>query len=274
MHFETTAVFSSKSFVSRPNMNIRTFLKIGSASLALIGSVVMARAADLAVAPVEPAAPIPYAFSWTGFYVGANIGYGFGGEDEVGAHAPSVGVSVNNIAKFDDSGVFGGVQAGYNYQIGSFVVGLEADIQGSGISDKFSKTITAAGIPFATSGKSDITWFGTLRPRVGYAWDRILVYGTGGLAFGGVDYRVSGDAGALGRVDMKSDDTRVGWTAGAGIEYAFLDNWSTKLEYKYVNFGKDKVSGVVVGGPGDGTVVTTNETAQFHAVSLGINYKF
>ncbi len=120
-------------------------------------------------------------FSWTGSYVGANIGYGFGGEDEVGAHAPeSVGVSVNNIAKFDDGGVFGGAQAGYNYQIGSFVVGLEADIQGSGISDQVQQDHHGGRHSLRYERQCPTSPGSARSARASaVAWDRILTaYGT------------------------------------------------------------------------------------------------
>ncbi|MDQ0474869.1 outer membrane protein [Labrys wisconsinensis] len=249
-------------------MNIRNSLKIGTAALALIGSVAVARAADLAAAPVEPVAPIPYAFSWTGFYVGANIGYGFGGDDRVGVRN-NLGVVVPNFAKFEPDGIFGGVQAGYNYQWGNFVFGLEGDFQGAGIDDKFNG-VNAGGVTW--SGKSNLDWFGTIRPRAGFAWDRFLIYGTGGVAFGGIDYRVSGIDGGGNTVDMKKNDTQVGWTAGAGLEYAITDNWTAKLEYQYINFGKEKITAAVV--PPNGIDVSTNETVQTHTVRLGVNYKF
>ena len=251
-------------------MNIRNTFKITVAAMALIGSVAVAQAADLAVAPIEPAPPIPYAFSWTGFYVGANIGYGFAGDDKVGADVQGLG-AFNDIDKFEMSGVFGGLQGGYNYQMGSFVFGLEADIQASGVEDSFNTNVLGATV----KGDSQVTWFGTVRPRVGFAWDRALFYATGGVAFGGVDYKVTGDAGPLvGSVKLSNDDTRVGWTAGAGIEYAFTDNWTAKVEYKYVNLGSDTVTGRIVGGPLAGNTVKTQETPDFHSVLVGINYKF
>jgi len=259
-------------------MNIRNALKITTAALALVGSMSMAHAADLAVAPVEPAAPIPYAFSWTGFYVGANVGYGFAGDDKVGTNITGFGY-VTDIDKLELSGVFGGGQVGYNYQMGEFVFGLEADIQVAGVDDDFSTVIAGRGAPIdgtLVDAKSDVNWFGTVRPRVGFAWDRALIYATGGLAFGGVDYSVKSTGGiyGAGAVSMDNDDTLVGWTAGAGVEYAFTDNLTAKLEYKYVNFGSQTVSGFVVGGPLDGTKVSTKETPDFHSVLIGINYKF
>ena len=240
----------------------------GIAALALLGSMATAHAADLGAAPAEPAAPIPYAFNWTGFYIGDNVGYGFGGHDRVGLDVPYEGRKANDVGTLEDSGVFGGVQAGFNYQLGSFVFGFEADIQGSGISDMIRSHLILLNERDTVIGRSRVDWFGTVRPRIGFAWDRVRLYGTGGLAFGGIDYRVSADS-VFGRTDLKSDDTQVGWTAGAGIEYAFMDNWSAKLEYKYVNFGKNYVA-----GRQNGLIVTTDETPDFQSVSVGLNYRF
>jgi len=246
-------------------MNIRNVFKLTSAALALLGSVAVANAADLAMAPVEPAPPIVYAFSWTGFYVGANIGYGFGGDDRVGERS-DFGSNFPNVDKFELSGVFGGLQGGYNYQMGSFVFGLEADIQAAGIDDDIN---ASTGI-IDWTGKSELNWFGTVRPRIGFAWDRALIYATGGVAFGGVDYKIHADDGFT-TLDQKNDDTLVGYAVGAGVEYAFTDNWTAKLEYQYVNFGSENVSGTTADGS---AVWTTVETPDFHSVRLGINYKF
>jgi len=251
-------------------MNIRNAFKITTAALALIGGMAAANAADLAVAPVEPAAPIPYAFSWTGFYVGANVGYGFAGDDRVGLTSDITGF-LGDFGTLENSGVFGGGQAGYNYQFGNFVLGLEADIQASGVGD----SVNGLSPTIASRAKSDINWFGTIRPRVGFAWDRALIYATGGVAFGGIDYQFDATDGAL-FVHGKDSDTRVGYTLGAGVEYAFTDNWTAKLEYQYVNFGEYKVTGPVVDGAGfaTGENITTHATPDFQSVRIGINYKF
>ena len=181
-------------------------------------------------------------YDWTGLYAGLNAGYAFGGDDEV-AVFPGVG----NVADLNLHGFFGGLQVGYNHQMDNFVLGLEGDIQASGISDDDGPA------------SDDNTYFGTARLRAGWAIDRTLVYATGGLAFGSFDY----DVKAPGAIH--DTFSRVGYTLGGGLEYAFDDSWSMKVEYLYANFGKETVRG---GG------TWTHATPDFHSVRLGVNFKF
>lgn len=169
-----------------------------------------AAAADLSGAPVArvpAAAPVAVpVFSWTGFYIGGNAGYGWGsGQDALG------------ISGVDPNGWLAGGQAGYNYQFGNnVVVGLEADVQGADIS---------AGTP-ALSSKLDL--LGTVRGRLGYAFGRVLPYVTGGFAWGNNSVDFAG---------VGQSQTLTGWTAGAGIEYALTDHWTAKTEYLYTDLG-------------------------------------
>ncbi len=228
-------------------------MRISAAAIALLLSSTAAFSADLAPAPVEPEAPVVLPFSWTGFYAGANVGYAFGGQDRVGIRNPDF---IGDIGKLNPKGFLGGLQVGYNYQFDNIVVGLEADFQGAQIKDSVNGSID--GTP--GHARSDIKWYGTLRPRLGYAYDRFLIYATGGLAYGNIEYKLRfDDAG------FKSTDTRVGWTAGAGLEYAFTDNLSGRIEYQYVDFGSHKIHGAGL---------TTDASPNFHAVRLGVNYKF
>lgn len=124
------------------------------------------------------------------------------------------------------SGVIGGGQIGYNYQLGSFVVGVEADLIGSAIAGSY----TVGGF----KARSGIDWFGTVRGRLGYAWDRFLVYSTGGFAYGDVSLTY-----ALGGLSVGQTRLQTGWTAGLGIEYALTPQISIKAEYKHVVLGSD-----------------------------------
>ena len=142
-------------------------------------------------------------YDWTGFYAGLNAGYAFGGQDDV-AVAPTYG----NVGDLELNGMFGGIQAGYNYQADSFVMGVEGDIQLSGISDEDENG--------AFDSQNDNTYFGTLRLRAGYAWDRTLIYATGGLAFGGFDYSVDTPTS-----NINEDYSAMGYALGGGVEYAF-----------------------------------------------------
>lgn len=183
---------------------------------------------------------------WSGLYAGLNAGYGFGGDDDVGL------IPGGNVGRLEVSGIFGGGQIGYNYQMDQIVFGAEADFQLSGVDD------SDAGGGFTMS--SDVNYFGTLRGRAGFAIDNALIYATGGLAFAGVDYKVQG-----GGVNINDSYSKLGYAVGGGVEYAFDDNWSGKIEYLYVGLGHEDLSDV-----GE----TTRATPSFHSVRVGINYKF
>ncbi|MXQ13204.1 outer membrane protein [Microvirga makkahensis] len=185
-----------------------SILLAGVAGAALAAAT--ASAADLPVreappAPIIAAAPI---FTWTGFYAGVNAGWGWRSDDDetvvLGGAVPGTLFFENG----DDGGFVGGGQIGYNYQIGSFVVGLEADIQWADTDDGEEVRFVPAGAPGTfvpgefENNLSD--WFGTVRARAGVAFDRVLIYGTGGLAY---------------------TDDNTGWALGGGVEWALPVNW-------------------------------------------------
>jgi outer membrane immunogenic protein len=182
------------------------------------------------------------AFSWTGFYAGINGGYGFGKSSWSGP--PSTG-------NFNVNGPLVGGTLGYNLQTGSWVFGLEADLDYSWI--KGSTITTCAG-----SCETKDTWLATGRGRIGYAWDRWLPFITGGAAYG------SEKATLAGASESKA---KFGWTAGAGVEYAFLGSWSAKLEYLYVDLGKWSCSAATCG-------VASDVTFKTSLVRVGLNYRF
>jgi outer membrane immunogenic protein len=204
-----------------------------SGALALIaaGLTTSAQAADLNY--VGPAAytgkPLFDGFSWARPYLGVNLGYAWG----------SV---ANNPTK--PSGFVGGVQAGYNWQSGAFVFGLEGDIQATGAEETFA--------PWKFSNP----WFGTVRGRAGYALNNILFFGTGGLAFGELRATTFGASEA---------HTNAGWTLGAGAEVGlgFAPNWSAKVEYLYVDLAN---SNFVITGASNGY--------RFGLIRAGVNYRF
>jgi outer membrane immunogenic protein len=236
---------------------VEVMQKFGAIGLFLAATVLAgnAYAADaVSEAPPEAVFTEP-AFTWTGFYAGVNAGYGFGGDDRVGLR--SGGAFLGNIGKLENSGFLGGAQIGYNYQMDNFVLGLEADFQGADINDDLSTRFLGSDV----DAHSKINWFGTVRPRLGYAWDRTLIYGTGGLAFGNVKYSV--DVDGVNYIDESK--TRAGWVAGAGVEHAFTDHLTAKLEYQYINLGSRTV--------GD-NLLSTEATSDFHSVRVGLNYKF
>jgi outer membrane immunogenic protein len=220
-------------------------MKLRLAIAALLLTSTSAFAADLAPQSVEPAAPVAVApvFNWTGFYAGVHAGAVFGqGKLEV----PSLPAT----AKYNSVGFIGGVHAGYNEQFdGGFVVGLEGDIDYSSFNKK--KVVLATNTQFKNE------WQGSVRARAGYAIDNLLPYVTGGVAFG--DEKAS--AAGFG----STSDTRVGWTAGAGIEYAIDPNWIVRGEARYVDLGT--ASSTVAGARVRTKFQATNTT-------LGVSYKF
>jgi outer membrane immunogenic protein len=202
-------------------------IAIGAAALTAAAWVASAQAADLGTrAPYTVNQPLN-AFSWAGPYLGGNIGYGWGSVD-------------NNPTR--PSGFEGGVQAGYNWQTGPLVLGIEGDIQATGADDTFA--------PWKFSNP----WFGTVRGRAGYAFNNVLFYGTGGLAFGELRGETFG---------LSETHTTAGWTAGLGAEFAFAPNWSAKLEYLYVDLSSS-----------DFTITGASNGYRFGVVRAGVNYHF
>ncbi len=227
-------------------------LFVPTAFLFAVGLTGIAQAADLSVTTAPPAPVEQAGFSWTGFYVGLNAGGGFGGDDKVGLHAGDS--YLGSFGKLKSSGFLGGVQAGYNYQIDpNWLIGIEADFQGADISDSTS----VAGV----HSSSKIDWFGTVRPRIGYVYDRTLIYATGGLSYGHIKY-----TGAFNDMSLIDESkTRAGWVLGAGVEHAFTDHLTARLEYQYVDFGHFDA--------GDNGI-WAKATPDFHSLRVALNYKF
>jgi len=214
--------------------------------LALVMGVLsgQALAADLLVPP-PPRAPVafvvPPVFTWSGIYIGGNGGYSFG------TTTPSLGGLSG--AGFSTNGIVAGGTIGGNYQTGAFVFGAEGDFDWDNIK----------GNPSACVGcQVSSTWLATARGRVGVAWDRLLFYGTGGVAFQNVKFAVT--APPL-TTPLATTIDAVGWTAGGGVEFAISPNWSVKAEYLYVNFNNQTI------GPGTFTLIE-------NVVRGGVNYRF
>ncbi len=268
--------------------------RIVTQAAALLGAATIALAAGGAFAadlPSRKSAPapvfLPPAFTWTGFYVGVNAGYTFAGSNDVttigtpGFQALIPGSIAPNSLKAGGDGFIGGAQIGYNIQYGQFVYGLETDIQFADTKKKSSFIGNPVlGTQLNTTAESEMRYFGTLRARLGFTpVDRLLVYATGGLAYGDVKTTlgVNGvQAPALSWAGSKSD-TRFGWTIGAGAEYALTNNWSIKGEYLYYDLGKKTVSTVPNAAanaavPGVAYVGKAENTG--HIARAGVNYKF
>jgi outer membrane immunogenic protein len=217
------------------------------------------QAADLPTKKEVPAPVfVPPPFTWTGFYVGANVGGAWtSGSRSAQIFAPgafpfpiSTFFPAGNFGS-GQSGVIGGGQAGYNWQYGAFVLGVETDFDGTSLSKTFNSTgvpFTGAGVPafllgdtLSVHAKASLDWLGSTRGRVGWAtWDnRLLIYGTGGVAYGGGSANFSAFDATQGLfLNGNPSSSRVGWVAGGGVEYALTNNWTIRGEYLYYNLGK------------------------------------
>ena len=229
----------------------------------LLGTVTVGSAADLGVRrPVQTFAPTP-ASSWTGFYAGANAGFG-GDKFEYPATIGGTSASAN----LTSSGGFAGGQIGYNWQYDpEWLIGVETDLQGSGIEGTLGLSSPAVG---SASVSSKLNYFGTVRGRWGWiATPNLLLYGTGGFAYGRTTSSVSASAlGFTASADVHNN--RTGWTAGAGAEYAITPALSLKTEYLYVDLGTENVvNATLLGVP-----TRIDETATFHTIKAGLNYRF
>jgi outer membrane immunogenic protein len=225
------------------------------------------------------------AFNWTGPYVGVHLGYGWGNADTRFTPLPTT-AGFYNLAPTTlspgPSGVTGGLQAGYNYQVGGFVFGIDADFSGTGMSGTktVSPIIQSDGTPFPGSGflraHQDVNWYGTVRPRVGYAViPTLLVYATGGLAYGDVSYSANTDFRPVGTTAYPASfsKTKAGWTVGGGIEYAVCTHWTVRAEYLYMDLGSESVHVSPSTVPLPYQVGYKWETTA-NVFNLGVNYKF
>lgn len=217
-----------------------------SLALALLGLAAgAAQAADLSVAPLYKAPPqvaIP-AYNWSGFYIGGNAG---------GAWATSNWGTAGNIGNLS-GGVAGGT-AGFNFQTGHAVFGVEGDVDWANVKG----STTSAGCPTGCTTAND--WLATARGRAGYAFDRFMPYVTGGAAFGDIKASTPGFAGQT--------QTNTGWTAGGGVEFALSNNWTAKAEYLHVDLGNMNC------GFNCGTTANNNVSLREDVVRGGLNFRF
>ena len=257
--------------------------------MALAAALQPAGAADTDVLYGRP--PVVYApqpavviFTWTGFYFGVHGGGGWGHTDVNGS--PYL-VTSNGPVVFaptpvgvDVSGWLAGGQIGANYQAGSWVVGAEADVSGANltgsttcISTPIVAGVVIAGLPLPANCSVKVVGLGTIAGRLGFALDRTLVYGKGGAAWANYKYDLTPDNEVADLLPTFSgNETKWGWMLGAGVEYAFFDNWSAKIEYNYLAFSP---SNHQFTGTGAGQfVLNTGIQQQLHLVKAGINYRW
>jgi opacity protein-like surface antigen len=246
-----------------------------SSCLILLSTV--ARAADYPVPATLPSAPpaAPIAYSWTGGYVGAQVGYAFGDNASSFTFLPEAlgAFGLPAATGLRSSGVTGGAQGGYDYQIGKVVVGTESDI--SWIDRRASVGAAGSaldGTPFSSVTIQKLDWLGTSRMRLGVTpFDRLLVYATGGVAYGHVTAATTVSFPGITYANEQSR-LQVGWTAGAGAEYAITNSLSAKIEYLYYDLGGATVVGLPnpINPPFE---TQTHFDMTGHLVRAGLNYK-
>jgi outer membrane immunogenic protein len=250
-----------------------------------LGASPLVRAADL---PLKaPLMAPPSAYNWAGWYVGGNIGYGWGDSSapnvsfvDPGAivgFAPYFAAGGNVIPHLHPDGVVGGGQIGFNWQMSpNWVAGLVTDFQGSGMKAAASNAVAPpGGLPLSVQSNSEnIDWFGTVRAKFGYAQNNWLLYATGGLAYGQVATAGSfvGPGSPLAFAGSTST-TKAGWAAGAGLNYGLTRNWIVGVEYLYVDLGRVSYTETQPAvAPAASLSVSNRAATQVARVSL--DYKF
>lgn len=231
-----------------------------------------------------PAAANAQAHDWSGWYAGVNAGEGQEADFDLGAvleidpatdffPAPLAGGDFPTNRTFSGDGFVGGVQAGYNVQNGPFVLGGEVDLQKSDIGSTISIANAPGGAVNNPDGFTDldfgVDYFATARARAGYAFDRLLVYGTGGVAHGKVEFDRNYRVGA-GEVRDSASANRTGWIYGAGAEFALTDNLSLRGEYSKVDLGSDSFDTSY----SDGTIGRATIDTTFDVLRAGVNFSF
>jgi outer membrane immunogenic protein len=260
---------------------------LGALALVTAAAAVPASAADLPLKSMAPPAPI---YNWNGFYIGGNAGVAWSGTLTGYSGGPGAAAffAANDFPASltpGAGGYLGGAQIGYNWQLSpTWLVGLEADIQGGDYKGNASVTTTSVNFgPFTTSVEQHNNWFGTVRGRVGLlVGPNVLFYGTGGFAYGQTEASQSTIANgftlatcptALPCAAGSATSTRYGWAAGAGWEIMASPNWTFRAEYLFLDLGTQSLT---VTTPAFTPPVTFTSSNAFHEsiIRIGFNYLF
>ncbi|MEH2485088.1 outer membrane protein [Bradyrhizobium sp. AZCC 2230] len=250
-------------------MNWKMIFALGAVSLTAVAT--QANAADLAARPYTKAPPmIAAVYNWSGFYIGANGGYGTSRDcwNQTAGFAPGV-----NEGCHDATGAVAGGQIGYRWQSSAFVFGLEAQGDWADLSGRNTSTV------FGVANRTHIDAFGLFTGQVGYAWNNALLYVKGGAAVTSNQYRGIGTGGLAGAEFDRANDTRWGGTVGVGFEYGFAQNWSVGLEYDHLFMGRHDVTltanGVLAPAVPAGAFSRTDSIRQdVDLITARINYRF
>jgi outer membrane immunogenic protein len=251
-----------------------TRLLLGTIAAIGLMSMSAAQAADMPLkAPPRVAAPAP--FSWSGFYIGAHVGGAWG---TVESEIPFDNGGVFPVSSHTINGFVAGGQVGWNWQVNPWLV--------FGVEGQFSWTDLKGSTPCIVVFKctTEVNWVGTLAGRVGYTFDRTMLYVKAGVAWADSDYLI--DLSLFpGVFSATASETRTGLMLGAGVEYAFLPNWSAKLEYNYMDFDTDNLgfaANLNIGRCNEESsvaqvcrgTVNADVTQKIHLVKFGVNYRF
>jgi outer membrane immunogenic protein len=259
--------------------------RLALAASILAVSAIAAAAADPNTKPPIKAAEV---FNWTGFYIGGNVGGSWenesGNSNFVSPSAPAAQASTPQANALSDTAVIGGVHAGYNLQMTRWVIGVEADWDWTHTKTGFCRQTDNLSAPCTDNGRGYLTlnqttqWLDSARGRLGYAWDRVMVYGTGGAAWGRIDSSITANCLVAGCgsnlasqiTTVNFSDTKVGWVAGAGIEGALDNDWIARAEYLHYDLGS--VTSTLTAVPQSTT--TWSRASTFETVRFGLSYKF
>jgi outer membrane immunogenic protein len=222
---------------------------------------------------------------WQGFYIGANAGGAWGDQKVSASVEPGNGtapisaidaaaISRASADKGNKGGFTGGVQGGYNYMMGPWLLGLEADWEWLDVNTTSSKSVQSAllispPLVYNLNQRVSTDWMVTLRPRVGYAFDNWLIYGTGGFAWSQLKYRAEISDNRGNRASTDTSSTKTGWAAGVGAGYAITSQWSARGEWLYADFGH-------VGSATTNSFATIrpNDSVKTNIVRVGVDYRF
>jgi outer membrane immunogenic protein len=248
--------------------------------LAGVALAMMAGSAFAADMPLKAVAPVAL-YDWGGTYIGGVIGGAWGTNDISDPGLGFIGgtlLGVPVIQTNNPSGFIGGIEGGSRYQFGKLVVGWEADITWGGLNNTSTTTFTspipgAAIPPFTRSITTNTKWVATTVSTLGIAHNNWLLYGKAGVAWENVNYTDNWAIGGVPLFGGTGSDTRTGWTVGTGLEWAFYQNWSAKVEYDYMDFGTRNVAiNGTLGGTGVQAGIQDNN--HINQVKAGLNYRF
>ncbi|HWV51133.1 outer membrane protein [Pseudorhodoplanes sp.] len=248
---------------------MKKFLSVAVAAFAMTGT---ASAADIA-SPVYKAPVAAPAYSWTGFYIGGHVGYGWG---EAAATPTGIVGLIADPFRFNTNGFMGGATVGYNYQYGNIVIGTEGEIAWSDIDGSGGGNLLFGLGGSTLTGTYQNKWNANVSTRIGVAFNTVLVYGKAGVAWANNDYSVTASIPAAPFAYASTiSETETGWIVGGGVEWAFAGNWTMKIEGTYMDFGqKNRAFTPVPIVPGFALPVNADIDSHISTIKFGVNYRF